>query len=80
VEGSLYEFDWAMTKKATFVIDGLVYRVAHATNLRDTEGGASLLDTIVYRHGMQRSSQGGGTSLGDILGAAMMAKNIQANR
>lgn len=71
VEGKLYEFFPTMTRAATYTIDGQVYRVAHAIDLRDTTGKeGDFVDSLLYH---TAGGKKGGT-LGDALGSDLRAK------
>ena len=50
VENHTYEFDYRISS-GKYVIDGVEYRVAHATILRETEGKeGGIIDQIMHSH------------------------------
>lgn len=60
-QGRLYEFDIQMTNSATYVLDGQIYRVAHAYYLQDVQGKeGDFIDEILHA-----SSDSKRTKLGD---------------
>ena len=57
VPGKQYCFIPRLTRSATYVVDGIVYRVAHATNVIDTafkEG--TFLDEVIHNKAGQPAS------------------------
>ncbi len=65
----LYDFTITLTKKAIYVIDGEIFRVAHAVNLRAASGDdADVIDGITHRGAGQVD-----TSLGRSLGVGVAA-------
>lgn len=71
--GELYEFTVKMTRQATYVLDGVTYRVGHAAHIRrlDAEEGTRM-DYLLHN-----STEGGTVTLGDLIDPEV-AKRLQA--
>lgn len=77
VPGRTYEFGLAMTREATYIIDGVTYRVGHAIAPRELGGQeADYVDQVLHRSAGEAQT----TTLQDVPGgdglAALRAKLI----